>query len=94
MDVGKRSFGKNTLLFGYCVANPQSESKQPLLNVTSLRMIKRHDRYMTHFWLRTTRLEESGTAVHKTTFALASKSGRNDVRDFWRAADIPVDTFL
>ena len=35
--------------------------------------------------------QESGPAsVHQHTFALASKSGKNDVRDFWRSADIPV----
>ena len=35
--------------------------------------------------------QESGPAsVHQRTFALGSKSGKNDVRDFLRSADIPV----
>lgn len=34
--------------------------------------------------------QESGGSLHEQTLKLGTKSGKNDVRDFWRSADIPV----
>ena len=34
--------------------------------------------------------ESGASSVHPDTSKLASRSGRNDSRDFWRFADIPI----
>lgn len=38
--------------------------------------------------------QESGGACHPDTYALGSKSGQNDVRDFWRFVDTKIVTRL
>ncbi|CAK8999463.1 Uncharacterized protein SCF082_LOCUS6057 [Durusdinium trenchii] len=41
--------------------------------------------------MRRVRDQESGGSLHEQTLKLGTKSGKNDVRDFWRSADIPVE---
>ncbi|CAK8995261.1 Uncharacterized protein SCF082_LOCUS4272 [Durusdinium trenchii] len=37
---------------------------------------------------------ESGGSLHEQTLKLGTKSGKNDVRDFWRSADIPEIEYI
>lgn len=34
--------------------------------------------------------QECGEACHPDVVALAGRSGKNDIRDFWRYADVPI----
>ncbi|CAK9036671.1 Uncharacterized protein SCF082_LOCUS21823 [Durusdinium trenchii] len=36
-------------------------------------------------------VDPGGGSLHEQTLKLGTKSGKNDVRDFWRSADIPVE---